>query len=64
MQELTAKELQLISDALTAEGLICKKARAYSNTLTDMDLAQCMTRIADEHEARYTALLAVIGGGK
>ena len=50
------------SDVLTAEGLICKKARAYSKTLTDMDLAQCMTKIADEHEQRYNALLNIIGG--
>ncbi len=62
MQDVTAKELQLISDALTAEGLICKKARAYSKSLTDVDLAECMTKIADEHEQRYNALLKVIGG--
>ena len=48
MQDLTAKELELISDALTAEGLICKKARAYSKILTDVELAGCMTKIADE----------------
>ena len=30
MQNITAKELELVSDALTAEGLVCKKARAYS----------------------------------
>ncbi len=62
MQEITSKELQLITDALTAEGLICKKARAYSKTLTDMELAQCMANIADEHEQRFNALLNVIGG--
>ncbi len=62
MQEITSKELELISDALTTEGLICKKARAYSKTLTDIDLAECMTKIADEHEQRYNALLNIIGG--
>ncbi|MDE6666747.1 MAG: spore coat protein [Clostridia bacterium] len=62
MQELTSKELGLISDALTAEGLICKKARAYSKTLTDVELADCMTKIADDHEMRYNALLKMIGG--
>ena len=62
MQELTSKELGLISDALTAEGLICKKARAYSKTLTDVALADCMTKIADDHEMRYNALLKMIGG--
>lgn len=64
MQNITAKELELVSDALTAEGLVCKKARAYSKTLTDMELAECMSKIADEHEMRYSALLNLIGGGK
>lgn len=64
MTEITAKELTMISDALTYEGLICKKARRYSRTLTDVDLAECMAKVADEHEARYCALLNVIGGGK
>lgn len=62
MTEITMKELELISDALCAEGLVCKKARAYSKTLTDVDLAQTMSRIADEHEQRYCALLGLIGG--
>ncbi len=62
MQDITSKELELISDALTYEGLICKKARAYSKTLTDTDLAQCMATIADAHEQRYNALLGIIGG--
>ena len=52
----------MISDALNFEGLICKKARAYSRSLTDVDLADCMSRIADEHERRYNELLAIIGG--
>ena len=62
MQDVTSKELGMISDALTAEGLVCKKARACSKTLTDMQLAECMTKIADEHEQRYNALLKLIGG--
>lgn len=62
MQELTSKELELISDALTYEGLICKKARAYAKTLTDVELSGCMTNIADEHEQRFNALLKLIGG--
>lgn len=62
MAEITTKELSMISDALTAEGLICKKARAYSKTLTDVDLAQTLTKIADEHEQRYNTLLGLLGG--
>ena len=50
MTEITSKELELISDALTAEGLI------------DVDLAATMSKIADEHEQRYNALLGLIGG--
>ncbi len=62
MTDITLKELQLISDVLNAEGLACKKARAYSKTLTDVDLSGTLARIADEHEQRYNALLALIGG--
>lgn len=62
MTQLTSKELTFISDALTYEGLICKKARAYSKTLTDPDLAECMAKIADDHEMRYAQLLSKIGG--
>ena len=62
MTEITSKELGLITDALTAEGLLCKKARAYSKTVTDVDLASTLQKIADEHEQRYNALLSLIGG--
>lgn len=62
MKQISAKELTLISDALTYEGLICKKARIYSKSLTDVDLAECMRTVADEHERRYNALLKIIGG--
>lgn len=62
MTEITSKELLLLSDALTAEGLLCKKARAYANTLTDVDLSGAVARIADEHEQRYNSLLKIIGG--
>ena len=62
MTDMTSKELQLLSDILTTEGLICKKARAYSNTLTDVDLAGAIARIADEHEQRYNTLLNLLGG--
>lgn len=60
-ETLTAKELAMLSQALTTEGLICKKARMYSNTLTDQALADCMAAIADEHEKRYCALMKQLG---
>mgnify|MGYP000124243728 CR=1 FL=1 len=56
-ENLTAKELTMLSQALTTEGLICKKARMYSNTLTDPALAECMAGIADAHEKRFAQLL-------
>jgi hypothetical protein len=62
MTDLTQKELELISDALTAEGIICKKARAYSKTLTDVDLAGVFSCLADDHESRYGTLLNLVGG--
>ena len=58
---ITAKELTMLSQALTTEGLICKKARMYSNTLTDPALADCMACIADAHEKRNNALLKQLG---
>ena len=45
MQDLTAKELELISDALTAEGLICKKARAYSKILINVAVRGKIARV-------------------
>ena len=62
MQEITTKELQMIFDALAAEGLLGKKARAYSNTLIDRNLAECMAKIADGHDERFNALLGLLGG--
>ena len=62
MVQITAKELNMISDALTYEGLICKKARMYSKTLIDCDLAGCMAQIAEGHEQRYHSLLKLLGG--
>ncbi|MBE7089061.1 MAG: hypothetical protein E7370_06090 [Clostridiales bacterium] len=62
MAEITQKELTLLNDVLSYEGLICKKARMYSRTLTDIELADCMTKIADSHEQRYNALLNILGG--
>ena len=62
MTEMTQKELGMISDALAAEALNCKKARMYSKTLIDCDLAACMAQIAEGHEQRYLYLLKLLGG--
>ena len=60
-ENITAKELTMLSQALTTESLICKKARMYSNTLTDQALYECMAAIADEHEKRCCALMKLLG---
>ena len=57
---LTTKEATLVADLLTYEEQACKKARLYSRTLTDKALADCMDRIADNHEKRFNALLSML----
>ena len=57
---LTTKEATLISDLLTMEESICKKARLYSRTLTDAKLAQKMTDSASNHQERFKSLLGLL----
>ena len=57
---LTTKEVTLISDLLTMEESACKKARLYSRTLTDKNLAQSFEQIADNHQRRFNALLELL----
>lgn len=57
---LTTKEATLISDLLTMEESICKKARLYSRTLTDAKLAQRMNDIANNHQERFKSLLGLL----
>ncbi len=64
MTELTAKDLDVLVQVLTGEEMACKKARLFSNTLTDAALAQEMGRIAMQHEERFNALCALLEGGK
>ena len=58
---LTAKEVDFISDLLTLEENVCKKARIYSATLTDPTVSGQMKTVADNHEKRFNALLALLG---
>ncbi|MBR7186248.1 MAG: hypothetical protein IKD43_02005 [Clostridia bacterium] len=64
MTNLTAKDLDVLIHILTGEEMACKKARMYSNTLTDAALAGEMEQIAMQHEQRFNALYAMIGGNK
>ncbi len=57
---LTTKEATLIGDLLTLEESACKKARLYARTLTDVALAESFTKIADNHEKRFNALLEML----
>ena len=64
MTNLTAKDIDVLSQILTGEEIACKKARVYANTLTDAALAEEMTRIADAHAQRFSALYTLLGGKK
>ena len=64
MNNLTAKDIDVLSQILTGEEIACKKARVYANTLTDATLAEQMTRIADAHAQRFSALYTLLGGKK
>ena len=64
MNNLTAKDIDVLSQILTGEEIACKKARVYANTLTDAALAQEMGRIAEAHAQRFSALYTLLGGKK
>ena len=57
---LTTKEATLISDLLTMEESACKKASLYSRILTDKQLANEFSKIADNHERRFNALYELL----
>ena len=58
--KLTAKEVDFISDLLTLEESVCKKARIYSKTLTDQAVAGQMKTVADNAAKRYAELLGLL----
>lgn len=58
--KLTAKEVDFISDLLTLEESVCKKARIYSKTLTDRIVAEQMKTVADNSAKRYAELLGLL----
>ncbi len=59
--KLTAKELDCISDLLTLEESVCKKARMYSKTAANQTLASEMATVAESHEKHFNALLGLLG---
>ena len=62
MNNLTAKDLDVLSHLLTGEEMACKKAKLYANTLTDQALAQEMENVSRAHAQRFAALYALLGG--
>ncbi len=64
MNNLTAKDLDVLTHVLMGEEMACKKARIYANTLTDAALAQEMEHIAAAHAERFSALFTLLGGKK
>jgi len=58
---LTTKEVDFISDLMTLEESICKKAKIYSKTLTDVELASAMQTVAESHEKKFNSLLSMLG---
>ena len=57
---LTTKETTLLADLLTYEEMACKKARLYSRILTDRELQEKLTKIADNHQRRFNALFELL----
>ena len=62
MTGLTERELDALSRLLRGEEMACKKTKIYSNTLTDVALAQEMEAVSRAHAARFAGLYAVLGG--
>ncbi len=58
--KLTQKEVEIISDLLTLEENVCKKARLYSETLTDMQIAGQFKTVAGNSAKRYAELLGLL----
>jgi len=50
----------LIADIMDIESLAHKKAFAYSNVLTDMELSEKMKNLSERHSARFKKLYGMI----
>jgi len=64
MENITEEELKRITALLLREGMASKKCRAYSNTLTDVDLAEKLEAAALSHEERFFRLLSIMEGAE
>lgn len=59
-KELTVNEIGAISDLLALEESVCKKARIYSETLTDPEISQALKKVAENHGKRFCDLFSVL----
>ena len=62
MNNLTAKDVEVLTHLLTGEEMACKKAKIYSNTLMDATLAGEMANISKAHAERFASLYTILGG--
>ena len=62
MNNLTAKDVEVLTHLLTGEEMACKKAKIYSNTLMDAALAGEMANISKANAERFAALYTILGG--
>ena len=58
--KLTAKEVDFISDLMSLEENVSKKAKFYSSTLTDPTVSSKMKEISENHAKRFSNLLALL----
>ena len=57
---LTTKEATLLSDLLIYEESASKKAKVFSKTLTDKELADKFSELSERHTKRFNALLGLL----
>lgn len=50
---MTGKELDYINDALNAEKLVIKKYQDYTQEISDPQLKNMCTKLAQEHQKHY-----------
>lgn len=59
---LTTKELTLLADLLVYEESASKKAKLYSNSLTDKEISSSLSNLAETHTKRFNSLYSLLGG--
>jgi len=57
---LTTKEATLLSDLLIYEESASKKAKVFSKTLTDKELAEKFSALSEKHAKRFNDLLGLL----